>query len=486
MSILYRSAFGLAQDIKDRTLTAVAVLEHFLDRVERFNEPLNAVVTLDTDRARARAVAADEAAEQNQDWGPLHGVPLTIKDGWCTEGLLTVGGCPEYRDNIPGQNAIGVQRLIDAGAIVFGKTNVPYMSADLQSYNDVFGATNNPWDTTRTAGGSSGGAGAALAAGLTPLELGSDIGGSIRTPSHFNGVYGHKSSYELITMRGFLPPGEKTLSEPDLASAGPMATCVDDLEQALVLLAGPARDIATLPLPVLPTPSFREASHLRVAVWADDEFCPVDKEIVAHIEDAAATLKSLGAHVDYAARPALDPAANHINYTQLLLAVLGETMPDDVQAAAYDVVTAADSDDMREPLLQMRGIALSHRNWLSQNERRQHARVAWETFFRDYDVLLCPCTHVPAFPHDHAPDLQERVLTVNGEPRPYSEVTKWAGLTLNAYLPATAVPLGTTHAGLPVGMQITSRYLGDRTTLAVARLLETHHRAFVPPPGYGG
>ena len=484
MSILYRSAFGIASDIKAGKLSAVSVLEFYLDRIERFNEEINAVVTLDSERALQRALAADRAAAAGQDLGPLHGVPMTIKDGWCTAGLLTVGGIPDCRDHVPSSNAIAVQRLVDSGAIVFGKTNVPFMSSDLQSFNEIFGTTGNPWDPQRTCGGSSGGAAAAVAAGLTPLELGSDIGGSIRTPSHFNGVFGHKSSYELITMRGFLPPGERTLSEPDLGCAGPIGTCVDDLEQALALLVGPAPDITAHPLPGLPTPSFRGASHLRVAVWADDEFCPVEREIADHIGRAADALEGLGAHVDRNARPDVDARTNHVNYVQLLMSVMGAWMPAELRAEAREMVAAADSDDMSEPLLQMRGIALDHRSWLTQNEIRQRTRVAWEAFFRDYDVLLCPCTHVPAFAHDHEPDMHQRRLTVNGESRPYTDLLKWPGLTLNAYLPATAVPLGTTAEGLPIGMQIASRYLGDRTTLAVARLLETHHRAFVPPPGY--
>lgn len=485
MHILYRSAFGLADDIKAGKLSAVSVLEFFLDRVKRLNDGINAVVALDTDRALARALEADRAAADGEDWGPLHGVPMTIKDAWCTQGLVTTGGIPERQDFVPERNAIAVQRLVDAGAIIFGKTNVPYMSADLQSFNDIYGVTNNPWNSQRTCGGSSGGAAAALAAGLTPLELGSDIGGSIRTPSHFNGVFGHKSSYKLITKRGHLPPGDTVLSEADLSCAGPLATCVDDLEQALALLMGSAPDVPAYSISALPTPSFRDASHLRVAVWANDDFCPVDTAIAEHIESAARTLESLGAHVDRKARPALDPVANHINYTQLLLAVVGANMPDEVRQMAHDMVAAADSNDMSEPLLQMRGISLSHRDWMTQNEIRQRTRVAWEAFFRDYDVLLCPCAHVPAFPHDHNPDMQARRIAVNGEERPYTDIMKWAGLTLNAYLPATAVPLGTTSDGLPVGLQIASRYLGDRTTLAVARLLETNHRAFVPPPGYG-
>jgi len=483
MSILYRSAFGLARDIKKQALSSVAVLEFYLERIERLNGDLNAVVALDTDRALARAVDADRAAAAGEDWGVLHGVPMTIKDAWCTEGLVTVGGIPDQAENIPARNAEPVQRLVDAGAIVFGKTNVPFMSADLQSFNDVYGTTNNPWNRDRTPGGSSGGAAAAVAAGLTPLEVGSDIGGSIRTPSHFNGVFGHKSSYGLVSTRGHLPPGEDVVAEADLSVAGPIATCVDDLEQALLLMAGSAPGVGAA-RPNLPEAGVDDPARLRVAVWADDPYCPVDRQIVEHIEGAAQTLESLGATVNREARPEISFETNHINYTQLLMAVLGSDMPAAVRAAAREMVAAADPEDMSEPLLQMRGLAISHHEWLRQHEVRSRARLAWARFFMHYDVLLCPCVHVPAFPHDSEPDLQARVLTVNGEERPYGELTRWAGLTVNSYLPVTAVPLGTTRDGLPVGMQIAGPYLGDRTTLAVARLLETHHRAFVPPPGY--
>ena len=202
MDILYRSAFALARDIKAGTLSSRTVLEFFLDRIERINPKLNAIVALDIDRAKVRADAADRAAAKSKDWGPLHGVPLTIKDALCTEGLVTVGGIPDCKDHVPSVNAHAVQQYVNAGAIVFGKTNVPFMSADLQSFNDIYGTTNNPWNIDRTCGGSSGGAAAAVAAGLTPLEIGSDIGGSIRTASHFNGVFGHKSSYGIVSSTG--------------------------------------------------------------------------------------------------------------------------------------------------------------------------------------------------------------------------------------------------------------------------------------------
>jgi len=484
MQILYRSAFELARDIKAGHLSSLQVLEFFLDRTARFNGDLNAIVALDEARARERAVAADAAAARGEDWGPLHGVPLTIKDAFCTEGLVTVGGVPDCRNNIPATNADAVQRYIDAGAVVFGKTNVPFMSADLQTFNEVYGVTSNPWNLARTCGGSSGGAAAALAAGLTPLEVGSDIGGSIRTPSHFNGVFGHKSSFGIVSHAGHLPPGEGVLSEPDLSVVGPLATCVDDLEQALDLLLGAnASDLSAWRVS-LPPPSFSEIGGLRVAVWADDSFCPVDSEVLRCINSVAGTLQLLGAQVNMEARPDIDPEANHRNYVLLLTAVMAGAMPDSVRERAAEVVAAADPDDFSEAMMQMRGISLPHSAWLMENEMRLQTRAAWSSFFDNFDVLLCPCVQVPAFPHDHTPDMLQRSLAVNGVARPYTDLLRWAGLTLNAYLPATVVPAGLTLDGLPVGVQVVSRYLGDRTTLAVARLLERHHRAFTAPPGY--
>tara|TARA_R110001592_G_scaffold295594_2_gene565816 strand:+ start:177538 stop:178995 length:1458 start_codon:yes stop_codon:yes gene_type:complete len=484
MDILYTSAFNLADAIKAQTLSSREVLEFFLARIEQFNPTLNAVVALDTERARARADAADQAAKNGESWGPLHGVPLTIKDALNTSGIVTVGGIPECADNIPDSNALSVQRYIDAGAIVFGKTNVPYISADLQSYNDVYGVTNNPWNVERTCGGSSGGAAAAVAAGLTPLELGSDIGGSIRTPSHFNGVYGHKPSFGIVSQRGHLPPGEHNLSGTDLSVVGPIGTCPADLERALDILVAPSPEDAKAYRLELPLARTTDPRKLRVAVWSDDAFCPVDADIKAAIEAAADSLEAAGAQVDRNARPNVDPEKNRQNYAFTLMAAIGAAMPDEVFEMMKEVAASANPADVSMPTLQARGIASSHREWLRQIEKRQHIRAAWAAFFSDYDVLLCPCANVPAFPHDHTPDMGARALQVNGEVRPYFDVLGWAGLTLNALLPVTAAPVGLSRGGLPIGVQVVADYLEDKTALAVAAMLEQHHRAFCPPPGY--
>ncbi|MDJ0878114.1 MAG: amidase [Halieaceae bacterium] len=481
-NILYRPAFELAADIKAGELSSLQVLEFFLERVASLNPALNAVVALDIERAKTRAAEADAAAQRGEDWGPLHGVPLTIKDALCTEGIVTVGGIPECRDNVPASNAVAVQRYVDAGAIIFGKTNVPFMSSDLQSFNEVYGTTNNPWNVERTCGGSSGGAAAAVAAGLTPLELGSDIGGSIRTPSHFNGVFGHKPSFGIVSQRGHLPPGEKVISESDLSVVGPIGTNPEDLEQALDILVAPNPEDARAYSITLPPARTNDVAKLRVAVWSDDSFCPVDSEIRDAIETAANSLEAAGATVDRNARPAVDPQTNQVNYAIMLMAAMGGGMPDAVYEMMKEMADGSDPADLSLPVLQARGIAASHREWTKQMEKREHIRRAWSAFFEDYDVLLCPCAFTTAFAHDHNPDMHARRLNINGEERPYLDVLGWAGLTLNALLPVTAVPVGTASDGMPIGVQVVADYLEDRTALAAAKMLQEHHRGFQAPP----
>ncbi|CAA0114706.1 Acylamidase [Halioglobus japonicus] len=482
MNILYASPFDLAEAIKAQKLTSSEVLAFFLGRVKQHNPALNAVVALDIERAQARALAADEAVKRGESWGPLHGVPMTIKDALCTEGIVTVGGIPECKDHVPKANAIGVQRYIDAGAIIFGKTNVPFMSSDLQSYNDIYGATNNPWNLERTCGGSSGGAAASVAAGLTPLELGSDIGGSIRTPSHFNGVFGHKPSFGIVSQRGHLPPGEGILSGVDLSVVGPIGTSPNDLEKALDILVAPSPEDAKAYTINLPPARTTDPTKLKVAVWADDSFCPVDSEIAAAINAAADSLEQAGALVDRNARPDINFEKNHLNYTHMLMAAMGSGMPAAVFDMMKEIAEASDADDFSNITLQARGISSSHREWNSGMEKRAQLRASWATFFNDYDVLLCPCAHITAFPHDHSPDMIARTHTVNGETRDYMDLLKWAGLTLNALLPVTATPIGVSSEGLPIGVQVVADYLEDKTALAVAKMLEHYHRAFVPPP----
>jgi amidase len=483
MNILYRSAFELASAIKSGELTSSEVLEFFLDRVDKVNPRLNIVVAEDRDRARKRATEADVAITKGEDWGPLHGVPITIKDAYATEGIVTVDGIPEYKDFIPEFNADGVQRYVDAGAIVFGKTNVPLNSSDIQSYNVIYGQTNNPWDVSRTCGGSSGGASAALAAGLTPLELGSDIGGSIRTPAHFNGIFGHKPSHGIVSQRGHLPVPE-SLSEGDLWVPGPLATSVDDLKQAMKLLIGPNEAMAVGWKVDLPPARAENPDQLRVATYFEDPNVVLDVESKALLESTAATLEKIGARVTRDVKPDFDTTENHEVYMRLLTAAMSAGIPPAERAKMEELANnaAPGTNDPEELNAQM--ATASHTDWIILNERRFRLASQWREFFQDYDVLLCPVAVVPAFSHDHSEPMGKRMIEINGEQRSYWDLLFWAGFSLVSYLPATVAPAGRTRANLPVGVQIVGPYLEDNTCLAVASMLEQHHQAFEAPPGF--
>src|SRR5882724_2015195 len=271
--LAYGTAIDLAKKISQREVSSREVLDYFLERVAQLDPRINSVVTIDAKRARAEADAADAALARGEVRGPLHGVPITIKDSFQTKGMRTTSGAPELSDLVPHEDAWPVARLREAGAIIFGKTNLPIYAGDLQSYNEVFGTTNNPYDPARTPGGSSGGSAAALACGFTPLELGSDIGGSIRLPSHMSGVVGHKPSYGIVPSHGQIPGPPGTLTLADLAVAGPMARTVEDLELGLSLIAGPNRWEKPAWRLKLPPPRSRTQKRYRVAAWLDDPFC---------------------------------------------------------------------------------------------------------------------------------------------------------------------------------------------------------------------
>src|SRR5271167_3790771 len=278
-NLAYSSATDIARKIRRREISSREAVDYFLARVEALDKPINSVVTIDAERARREADAADAALARGEAAGPLHGVPMTIKDSFQTEGMRTTSGAPELATFIPTEDAWPVARLREAGAVIFGKTNLPIYAGDLQSYNEVFGTTNNPYDVSRTPGGSSGGSAAALACGFTPLELGSDIGGSIRLPSHMSGVAGHKPSYGIVPAHGQIPGPPGTLTLADLAVAGPMARSVEDLKLGLGIMAGPNRWEYPAWRLQLPPPRRRALKQYRLAAWLDDPACRVEPEV---------------------------------------------------------------------------------------------------------------------------------------------------------------------------------------------------------------
>ncbi|HZM32017.1 MAG TPA: amidase [Acidimicrobiales bacterium] len=465
-------------------VSSVELLDHFLARVDEHDKAVNAVVALDTDRARARAAEADAARARGESWGPLHGLPMTIKDAFETEGLVTTSGAPVLAGHVPDRDADAVALLKGAGAVVFGKTNLPLYAGDLQTYNEVYGRTNNPWDLDRAAGGSSGGAAAALAAGLTGFELGSDIGGSIRNPAHFCGVFGLKPTWGIIPGRGHIPGPPGALSPVDVGVFGPMGRSAADLALGLDILAAPSGDDGVAWRLELPPPrNGGEVAGLRVATWFDDPYCPIAADTRVLLDAAAGALAGAGARVAPATPPAglaeLVPL-----WERLVLPVLSAGLDDDTFAAfaAVDATPVAPDED--RSLRSLRAITSRHRSWLGADEHRHKLRAAFARLFDDHDVLLAPVMPTAAFPHDTERDITERTIDVDGVERSYLDGLCWNGGVGILLLPVATPPIGRTPAGLPVGVQVIAPQYHDRTAIAVAGHLEELLGGFDPPPGY--
>lgn len=478
----FRSARQLAAAIRRKQVGSLELLDLYLERVRRYNPRINAIVVTDVERARKRARAADRALARGQVWGPLHGVPMTVKESYDVAGLPTTWGRPEWRDNVPTRNALTVDRLVGAGAVLFGKTNVPLWLADWQSYNDVYGTTSNPWDTNRSPGGSSGGSAAALAAGLTALEAGSDIGASIRNPAHYCGIYGLKPTWGIVPPRGQAPPGVVSVS--DIAVVGPMARSAEDLAIALGVMAGPDEiDAAGWQLR-LPAPRKKSLREYKVAVMLGDPSSAVDVEVQERLQALADFLGTRRVTVSDRARPAVDTAEAHRVYILLLRAATSRRLTASEFDKQLEIARTLSPDDETYVARMTRANTMYHRDWLALNEARHHMRLRWAEFFTEWDLLLCPAAASAAVPHDHAGERWERTITVNGRRVPTTDQMFWAGYPGVVSLPSTVAPCGFTPGRLPVGVQIVGPQYGDLATIAFARLLEQEFQAFVPPPGY--
>jgi amidase len=440
VSLCFESALHIAAQLRRRELSAVECLEYFRARVERLNPALNAIVVVDWERAHEAARRADQALAEGQPVGPLHGVPMTIKESFDVAGLPTTWG-DRTLSYVAARDDSVVQRLKAAGAVFFGKTNVPYRLLDFQSYNDIYGVTNNPWDRTRTPGGSSGGAAAALAAGLTSLEVGSDIGGSIRNPAHYSGVFGHKATFDIIASERLAAPPSK--AGIDLAVAGPLARSAEDLAATLRLLVGPGELDHAVHV-TLPEPR-RKLREYRVALWPTDAASPVQREIADRCQSLGDRLAALGAKVSDTARPAF----------------------------ASELLSAATSPDSE----------LAHRDWLQLDEERTRLRLAWREFFREWDVVLCPIAACVAFEHLHSA-YRGRKLRIDGVEVPYFQHLFWAGLATCSYLPATVFPTGLGTQRLPIGLQAIGDSYADLQTIEFARLVTAEFGGFQPPPAF--
>lgn len=475
-------AAELAAEIREKHLSATELLDVYLARIARHNPALNAIIILDKDAARAAAKAADDALAAGAEVGPLHGVPMTIKESFDLAGYPSTFGRPERRNHAAARDALSIERLKAAGAIVMGKTNVPIDLADWQSFNEIYRDTVNPWDTSRTPGGSSGGAAAALAAGLCGLEIGSDIGGSIRVPAHCCGVYGHKPTYGIVPLRGHaFTPND---ADPDIMVAGPLARRAGDLRLALDLIAGAdpeAPGAWRLDLPEEPRTALKD---FRIGVITNDADHPVDADTTAALNDVAEHLESEGATVLRDLRLPLPSRELWQIYLSVLRGATSGRMTEAEAEAAAAQAAASDPGDTSYGPVMLRSVSQRHVSWLHANDRREKLRALWRDFFGDVDLLITPMMATPAFPHIRNVAKQDQRLDVDGTLRPISDTYFWIGLASTVHLPATLAPAGMNRTGLPIGMQIIGPEAQDRRCIRLAELLENSFRGFTPPPEY--
>jgi len=480
-------AVALLAMLRAKEISARELLELYLGRIGSLEPGLGAVVTVDAGRAMEAADAADAARAADDD-RPLLGLPVTVKDSLETAGLRTTAGAAELSGYVPAADAVAVARLRAAGAVLVGKTNLPAWASDVQSTNEVFGTTANPYDRSRTPGGSSGGSAAALAAGLTGLELGSDIGGSIRTPAAWCGLYGHKPTYGIVPLRGHIPPPPGILSPMDMGVVGPLGRSAADVALALDVVAGPDGADAVAWQLRLPPARHETLGGFRVGLWLDDPRCPVAAEVRETLEAAAGRLADAGARIvplaEAAAAAGLEPpslAGLTAPYQPLLQAVMSMGLSDAAFAELLATAEAAPPDDDSEPVRYARHVTARVRDWQRAQEQRSGIRRWWADLFGAVDVVLAAAAPTVAIPHDHRP-IRDRRLVVDGEERPYWDLLVWASMANLAYLPATAIPLGRSAAGLPIGAQVIGPHGEDRTTLAFARGAEEVLGGFAPPP----
>jgi len=483
LALPFQTAKQLAAAVRKKKIGCLELLDLYLKRVEAYNPELNAVIATDIEGARKRAKAADKAVKAGKKLGPLHGVPMTIKESFDVAGYPTTWGDPAFKEAIVKTDSLLVQRMRKAGVTLFGKTNIPLNLADWQSYNEVYGSTNNPWDLGRTPGGSSGGSGAALAAGLTGIEAGSDIGSSIRNPAHYCGVFGHKPSWGVVCPKGHALAGN--VAYGDIGVVGPLARGAEDLEIAMDAIAGPDEIDGRGWKLRLPRSKKKKLRDFKVAVLLSDPNAEVDNSVQAEIQKLADFLARKKVKVNDKARPAIDTAEMNDVFIRLLRAATSTRMTDAVYEQALADAKSLPASDMSYFAQMQRGNSLAHRTWLQLNEKRHRMRLAWDAFFEDYDLMLCPVAVTAAFPHDQKGLRHLRTIVVNNKKVPVVDQIFWAGYTGLTYLPASAAPIGQTAEGLPIGVQIIGPQYGDYDCIQFAKLLEKEYRSFEPPPAYG-
>jgi amidase len=479
----FKSATELSAALAAKKVSAVELAQDAIGRIERHDDKINAICVRDFARGLEAARAAD-AARARGETGALLGIPLTVKESYNVAGLPTTWGFPLQKDFVAGEDALSISRVKQAGGVILGKTNVPVGLADWQSYNEIYGTTNNPFDLGRTPGGSSGGSSAALAAGYGPLSLGSDIGGSLRVPAFHCGVYAHKPTYNIVPPRGHTPPPFPPIPlDRDLAVIGPMARSAADLALLLDVIAGPdPLDNGVGYKLALPPPRHAALKDFRVLVIDSDPLLPADKDIRETIEKLAGNLARSGVSVARHSPLLPDFAESSRLYMRMLMGFLGAFFPPEAIAGAQVGAAQLTADNRSLGAERLRGMTQSHRDWVLDDGARARLRAQWRELFRTFDAVICPIMPTQAYPHDHLPDQEARRITIDGKDYVYTDQLAWPGIATLPGLPATAIPLGLSGEGLPVGVQIVGPWLEDRTPLKLAELIEREFGGFVPPP----
>ena len=478
----YRTAGALVADLAARRVSSVELLDQTIARIEALDKSINAVVVRDFDRARQAAVAADQALARGER-RPLLGLPMTVKESFNIAGLPTTWGIPAFKDWRPTEDAVPVQRLKAAGAVIIGKTNAPVALADWQTTNPIYGTTNNPYDKERTPGGSSGGAAAALAAGYVALELGSDIGGSLRTPAHYCGVFAHKPTYGVIARRGHNFPRQPALPSAGdgLAVVGPMARSATDIALEFDVIAGPDEQRDGIGWRMqLPPPRHRALRDFRVLVIDTHPLCPTAESIRTALAQLADRLGKEGATVARQSPLLPDLAEGTRNYMRLLGPIMTSGRPPEFYEQMRSLAAALKPDDQSLDAIYVRSANMGWREWDAANNVRTRLQHQWALLFKEWDVVLCQVMPTPAFKHDHA-EASARRLDVDGQAQSYTNNFVWAAPATPAQLPATVAPIARTESGLPIGVQIVGPYLEDLTPIQFAQLLEQAYGGFVPP-----
>jgi amidase len=479
----FKSAIELSSALAAKKVSAVELAEDAIGRIERHDGKINAICVRDFTPALEAARAAD-AARARGEKRALLGIPLTVKESYNVAGLPTTWGFPAQKDFIPNADALAIARVKDAGGVILAKTNVPVGLGDWQSYNEIYGTTNNPYDLGRTPGGSSGGSAAALAAGYGALSLGSDIGGSLRVPAFHCGIYAHKPTFGLVPSRGHTPPPLPAIPvDRDLAVIGPMARCAADLSLLLDVMAGPdPLDAGKGYRLALPGPRHQEISGFRLLVIESDPLLPANRQIREAIAKLAGNLEKAGANVRRESPLWPDFAQSSRLYMRMLMSFLAASFTPEAFAEAERALAKLSPDDNSLAAERLRGVVLSHRAWLFDDGGRARLRAQWRELFKEFDAVICPIMPTPAYPHDHSPDQELRRIDIDGKDYVYVDQLSWPGVATLPGLPATAVPLGLSRDGLPIGVQIVGPWLEDRTTLKLAELIEREFGGFVPPP----